>query len=67
MKDKIVQAVIDKFEKRSQIGIKKYGTTLERKDLSTEEWIDHAIEECMDLILYLYRIKTDTKKWEQKK
>jgi len=27
-KDKIVQQVIDKFNQRSEVGIKKYGTTL---------------------------------------
>jgi len=57
MKDRIVQEIKDKFEQRSQLGIKKYGTTLERDDLSTEEWLNHAIEECMDLILYLQRLK----------
>jgi hypothetical protein len=46
---------------RSQVGIKKYGTTLERDDLSTEQWIDHAIEEAMDLVLYLTKLKTQLK------
>lgn len=59
MKDKIVQEIKDKFEQRSQLGIKKYGTTLERDDLSAEEWLNHAIEECMDLLLYLQRLKHD--------
>jgi hypothetical protein len=56
--DPIVAAVIRKMYQRSQVGIKKYGTTLERDDLSTEQWIDHAIEEAMDLVLYLTKIKT---------
>ena len=55
--DIVVQEVKAKFEERSQVGIKKYGTTLERNDLSTEEWIEHAIEEAMDLTLYLSVIK----------
>ena len=33
-KDKYVQAVKEKFEQRSQTGIKKYNTSLEREDLS---------------------------------
>jgi len=57
--DSIVDAVIKKFKNRSLIGIKKYGTTLDREDLTNEEWLDHAIEECMDLILYLYKIKKE--------
>jgi hypothetical protein len=67
MKDKIVEQVVQKFNERSQRGIEKYGTTLDRDDLSIEEWVDHAIEESMDFILYLYKIKTEIKKWEQSK
>jgi hypothetical protein len=67
MKDKIVEQVVNKFNERSQRGIEKYGTTLDRDDLSIEEWVDHAIEESMDFILYLYKIKTEIKKWDQNK
>ena len=59
MQDKIVQEIKDKFEQRSQIGINKYGTTLERDDLSAEEWVNHLQEELMDAILYLQRLKHD--------
>jgi len=59
--DPIVASVIRKMYQRSQVGIKKYGTTLERDDLSTEQWIDHAIEEAMDLVLYLTKLKTQLK------
>jgi hypothetical protein len=59
--DPIVAAVIRKMYQRSKVGIKKYGTTLERDDLSTEQWIDHAIEEAMDLVLYLTKLKTQLK------
>lgn len=57
-KDKYVQAVKESFEKRSQVGINKYNTTLERTDLNFLDWINHAQEEAMDLTLYLERIKT---------
>jgi hypothetical protein len=59
MQDRIVQEIKDKFEQRSQLGIKKYGTTLERDDLSAEEWMSHLQEELMDAILYLQRLKHD--------
>ncbi len=59
--DPIVSAVISKMHQRSQVGIKKYGKTLERNDLTTEQWIDHAIEEAMDLVLYLTKLKTQLK------
>lgn len=55
--DSIVDSIIDKFIDRSRIGKNKYGVDLDRTDLSLEEWIDHAIEESMDKILYLQKIK----------
>jgi hypothetical protein len=60
-KDRYVESIKDKFDQRSQVGIKKYGTTLERDDLNTEDWIDHAIEEAMDFILYLTVLKDKLK------
>lgn len=59
MKDGIVKAVIDKFKKRSEVGIQKYGTTLERDDLTPEEWADELQQEMMDAILYLERLKQE--------
>ena len=37
--------------------MKKYGTNLDRTDLSILEWIQHAQEEHMDAILYLEKLK----------
>ena len=56
--DKYVQQVKDKFEERSQVGIRKYNTTLERNDLSFLEWLTHLQEELMDATLYVERLKT---------
>jgi hypothetical protein len=58
-KDSIVEEVLEKFKKRSELGIQKYGTTLDREDLTFEQWIEHAIEEAMDLTLYLQKIKNE--------
>jgi hypothetical protein len=55
--DTIVRAVMEKFAKRSAVGIKKYGTTLDRTDLPFLAWIQHAQEEHMDAILYLEKMK----------
>lgn len=55
--DSIVKSVITKFEQRSEFGLQKYGTTLDRKDLTLLQWITHAQEELMDGILYLEKIK----------
>lgn len=57
VKDSVVQSVINKFKQRSEVGIKKYNTTLDRDDLTNKEWIEHAQEEAMDLILYLEKLK----------
>jgi hypothetical protein len=55
--DSVVTAVIQKFTQRSEFGKKKYGTDLDRTDLTTAEWINHAQEELMDAILYLEKLK----------
>ena len=59
--DRYVQQVKEKFEQRSQTGIKKYDTTLERDDLSIIDWLTHAQEEAMDLTLYLEVLKDKLK------
>ena len=56
-KDKYVQAVKEKFEERSQTGIRKYNTTLEREDLNLVDWLNHLQEELMDATLYVERLK----------
>lgn len=57
MIDPIVEKVIAKFKERSEVGIKKYGVTLAREDLTELEWIEHAQCEAMDMILYLEKLK----------
>ena len=60
--DKYVQRVKENFEQRSQTGIKKYGTTLERKDVDLLGWLTHLQEELMDATLYIERLKDETTK-----
>jgi hypothetical protein len=60
--DSIVQAVVDKFITRAKFGKQKYGTDLDRQDLSLLEWIQHAQDEMHDGILYLERIKQEVLK-----
>lgn len=55
--DSVVDSVIRKFAERSRVGQEKYGTTLDRTDLKTLDWIIHAQEELMDGILYLEKLK----------
>ena len=58
-KDKYVQQVKERFEERSQTGIKKYNTTLERTDLNLQDWLLHLQEELMDATLYIERLKEE--------
>lgn len=58
MTDKIVQQVIDKFNQRSEVGIKKYGTTLEQNN--NDDFLNHLQEELMDAILYIEKLKSIT-------
>jgi hypothetical protein len=63
--DRIVLNVIKKFEQRADEGLKKYGVTLERTDLSTLDWINEAQQEAMDFCLYLERLSVDIKNMEK--
>lgn len=64
--DTIVQSVIQKFIERSKMGKEKYGTDLDRTDLKTKDWIQHAQEELMDGILYLEKLKQTINETKEK-
>ena len=61
MIDKIVERVREAFKKRSERGLEKYGTTLERNDLTNLEWLQHLQEELMDATLYIEKLKDEEK------
>ena len=56
MQDKIVEQVIEQFSKRSEVGIKKYGTTLENNN--DDDFLQHLKEELMDAILYIEKLQS---------
>lgn len=58
-KDAVVEAVRDDLLRRSQVGINKYNTTLDRTDIDLKGWVKHALEEALDLSLYLKRIQIE--------
>jgi len=64
--DSIVNSVITAFIGRSNVGLQKYGTTLDRDDLSILDWIQHAQEEHMNAILCLEKLKTEVSKNKRK-
>jgi hypothetical protein len=65
--DTIVDSIIDRFIQRSVIGKAKYGTDMDRTDLSLKEWLQHSIEEKLDDILYMQRALKEIEKLESDK
>ncbi len=53
---KIEDKVIVKIKQRAEAGFKKYGTTMQRSDLTFNEWLTHLQEELMDACVYVERI-----------
>lgn len=53
MIDKVVDAVRADLLRRSELGIKKYGTTLDQNKSSLKEKLQHAYEETLDHANYL--------------
>lgn len=61
-RDAIVCNVLQRIKDRANLGMLKYGVTMERDDVSTVEWLRHAQEEAMDLAIYLERVISDMEK-----
>ena len=62
----ILEQVISDLIQRETRGKAKYNTTMDRTDLTHEEWLQHAYEEALDLAIYLKKI-IKTKKDENAK
>jgi hypothetical protein len=59
MIDPVVESVREDLLRRSQVGIEKYGTMLDRKDLSQRQWLQHLYEELLDAANYAKRLIMD--------
>ena len=51
------EKVIAKIRQRAEVGLKKYGVTMEREDLTNIEWLTHLQEELLDGAVYIERLK----------
>lgn len=60
--DPIVLKVIAMLDQRSEVGLKKYGVSLEKDERSLEDWCTMAIEEALDKANYLMKLKEELKK-----
>jgi hypothetical protein len=56
MNDQIVEQVIQKFQQRSDVGIKKYGTTLHGNN--HDNYLLHLQQELQDATLYIEKLLT---------
>ena len=56
-KDKIIQNVINKIQKRSKVGFKKYGVTLYDDNQPLDTWLNHIQEELMDAVNYIEKTR----------
>jgi len=64
---KIEQQVIDKIEARAEAGQRKYGKTMERKDLTFRQWVTHLQEELLDAAIYAEKLIDEISIPEMKK
>ena len=55
---KIEEQVINKLRSRAAAGKAKYGTTMERTDLTNAEWLKHLQEELLDAAVYVDKLLT---------
>ena len=47
------------IRQRAEVGLKKYGVTVDRKDLTAEQWLQHSIEEKIDDLKYMMRLREE--------
>ena len=57
IRDKVIESVINKIIKRSDVGYKKYGVTLHNDDQPLDTWLQHIQEELMDAVNYIEKTR----------
>lgn len=58
----ILSSVIEDLKRRELKGLETYGTTMDRQDLTNEEWMTHLYEELLDASLYLKKLINATQR-----
>lgn len=48
MPSKVTEDLIARLLQRDETGLRKYGVSLDRSDLTIEEWLDHQTDELLD-------------------
>jgi hypothetical protein len=54
--DSINYEVVKKICIRSEVGLKTYGTTMDREDLGMLNWLQHLQEEMLDACVYIEKV-----------
>jgi len=52
----VTEQVITDIKQREQKGLETYGTTMDRNDLTQDQWLNHAYEEALDFAIYLKKL-----------
>ena len=55
---RVEDEVCEMIQQRAKVGLNKYGVTMEREDLTHDEWLEHLQHELMDAIVYIQRLRT---------
>ena len=63
--DSVVKGTVMEFISRSEVGRKKYGATMDRNDLTPPQWLQHAKEELMDMLLYMAKLQLELERIEK--
>jgi hypothetical protein len=56
MSDHNVEVIITKLRSRSEQGVKEYGVTTDKANLTTVEWLSHLQEELLDSVVYIQEL-----------
>ena len=52
----ITDSIINDLKQRSETGFAKYGTTMDRNDLTRKQWLQHLYEELLDAAQYTKKL-----------
>lgn len=56
MGDHNVEVIITKLRARSEQGVKEYGVTTDKANLTAVEWLSHLQEELLDSVVYIQEL-----------
>jgi hypothetical protein len=56
-RDPIIEKVVDQLVSRSDVGLKKYGVTLDGDAGDITTWLQHLQEELLDAANYIEKLK----------